>query len=164
MVGGEGVEALGEALRRHVADGAVAGAPGFDEALVVLQQEREAEAAEIRRRQDEADRKLQKENPWAWKKVKREREAAEALRKEKAEERKREAERRIAVFNRGKAWAMGWETETLEDIADEIVQAEKDPRWLSTFAGPQTILDIRRIWINRIKTARLRALGVSSGK
>ncbi len=118
---------------------------------------REEAEAERLRQEEEYEARLKKENPWRWELRKRAKEEEERKRAEMAEARKRDAEERLRKQERANAWAKNFETETLEDIADEILKVDADPSYILKFM--EAPCDLNRLWIKRIMAARLRQKG-----
>ncbi len=122
---------------------------------------REEAEAERLRQEEEYEARLKKENPWRWELRKRAKEEEERKRAEMAEARKRDAEERLRKQERANAWAKNFETETLEDIADEIVNADADSAYMLKRACVAT--DLRALWIRRIIAARKRMKNDAKG-
>ena len=121
------------------------------------QRKREEAEAEERRRQEEAEENLKKRSPWAWKRLQEERKEAARKKEEAEKQRQAETDRRLKIHERGDAWAKSFETETLEDIADEILKVDADPSYILKFMEAPS--NLNRLWIKRIMSARLRQKG-----
>ena len=104
---------------------------------------------EQRSEQERRDKWLQENAPKEW-----EREV------ERREARKREAEQRARKAARNAEWVKSFESESLEDIADEIIKAHENPAFLPSLLFG-TSENIHRMWANRIMKARRRALAAT---